>query len=148
MSNDTKSAGPKSPSDAKIEVHPGWVRSGQDNTPDRKAYYINLEAKPGNGERWNSSYGTFWPALSRNQVLAPGLALGSPTPPLESLKRFLTLLHETRMTSAQAARTSSVRQNWKRCWLIPRTSIASMSCSENSVPCSERRLPEKDAVDC
>jgi len=34
-----------------LEIHPGWVRSGQDNTPGRKAYYINLEAKPGEGDK-------------------------------------------------------------------------------------------------
>ena len=51
MSNDIQSAGPNIPQDAKLEVHPGWVRSGQDNTPGRKAYYIDLEAKPGNGDK-------------------------------------------------------------------------------------------------
>jgi quinol monooxygenase YgiN len=29
----------------------GWVRSGRDDTPGRKAYYINLEAKPGKGDK-------------------------------------------------------------------------------------------------
>ncbi|MBB2179827.1 hypothetical protein HLH29_11700 [Gluconacetobacter tumulicola] len=33
-----------------MDVHPGWVRSGYDNTPGPKAYYINLEAKPGKGD--------------------------------------------------------------------------------------------------
>ena len=51
MSNDAKSPGPNAPSDAQIEVHPGWVRSGQDCTPGQKAYYINLEATPGNGDK-------------------------------------------------------------------------------------------------
>ena len=36
---------------AKLEVHPGWVRSGVDNAPGHKAYYINLEAKPGKGDK-------------------------------------------------------------------------------------------------
>ena len=47
MSNDTQSPGPNSPKNAPLEVYPGWVRSGQDDTPGQKAYYINLEAKPG-----------------------------------------------------------------------------------------------------
>ena len=37
-----------------IEVHPGWVASGRDDAPGRKAYYINLEAKPGKGEQVQS----------------------------------------------------------------------------------------------
>jgi hypothetical protein len=37
---------------AELEVHPGWVRSGVgNNTPGHKAYYINLEAKPGMGDK-------------------------------------------------------------------------------------------------
>ena len=44
------SPGPGS-SPGKLEVHPGWVRSGADNAPGRKAYYINLEAKPGKGDK-------------------------------------------------------------------------------------------------
>ena len=44
------SPGPGS-SPAKLEVHPGWVRSGVDNAPGHKAYYINLEAKPGKGDK-------------------------------------------------------------------------------------------------
>ena len=51
MSNDTQLPGPNSPPNAQLEVHPGWVRSGQDGTPGQKAYYINLEAKPGNGDK-------------------------------------------------------------------------------------------------
>jgi quinol monooxygenase YgiN len=51
MSNHTQSAGPNPTNNAQIEVHPGWVRSGQDGTPGQKAYYINLEAKPGNGDK-------------------------------------------------------------------------------------------------
>ena len=35
----------------KIEVHAGWVRSGVDNKQGQKAYYINLEAKPGMGDK-------------------------------------------------------------------------------------------------
>ncbi|SMF28599.1 putative quinol monooxygenase [Desulfovibrio gilichinskyi] len=34
-----------------LEVRPGCVLSGVDNTPGRKAYYINLEAKPGKGDK-------------------------------------------------------------------------------------------------
>ena len=30
--------------------HPGFVLSGEDNTPGEKAYYIHLEAKPGKGD--------------------------------------------------------------------------------------------------
>ncbi len=45
------SPGPNPPNDAQIEVHPGWVVSGRDNTPGQKAYYINLEAKPGKGDQ-------------------------------------------------------------------------------------------------
>lgn len=33
-----------------VEIHPGWVRSGVDDTPGMKAYYIHLEAKPGRGD--------------------------------------------------------------------------------------------------
>lgn len=45
------SPGPNpSPNSEQLEVHPGWVRSGVDNTPGHKAYYINLEAKPGKGD--------------------------------------------------------------------------------------------------
>jgi hypothetical protein len=33
-----------------VEIHPGWVRSGADDTPGQKAYYIHLEAKPGRGD--------------------------------------------------------------------------------------------------
>src|ERR1700722_8195880 len=36
---------------AKLEVHPGWGRSGVDNIPGQKAYYINLEAKSGKGDK-------------------------------------------------------------------------------------------------
>jgi quinol monooxygenase YgiN len=43
------SPGPGS-SSGKLEVHPGWVRSGADNAPGHKAYYINLEAKAGKGD--------------------------------------------------------------------------------------------------
>jgi len=32
-----------------VEIHPGWVRSGSDDTPGPKAYYIHLEAKAGRG---------------------------------------------------------------------------------------------------
>jgi hypothetical protein len=46
------SPGPNPSSDSEqLEVHPGWVRSGVDNTPGHKAYYINLEAKPGEGDK-------------------------------------------------------------------------------------------------
>jgi hypothetical protein len=51
MSNDTQSPGPNPPNHTQVEVHPGWVRSGRDDTPGRKAYYINLEAKPGKGDK-------------------------------------------------------------------------------------------------
>jgi quinol monooxygenase YgiN len=43
------SPGPGS-SPAELEVHSGWVRSGIDYAPGHKAYYINLEAKPGKGD--------------------------------------------------------------------------------------------------
>ena len=36
---------------AQLEVHPGWVRSGVDDKQGHKAYYINLEAKPGKGDK-------------------------------------------------------------------------------------------------
>jgi quinol monooxygenase YgiN len=39
------------PNSDRLEVHPGWVRSGADNTPGHKAYYIKLEAKPGKGDK-------------------------------------------------------------------------------------------------
>jgi hypothetical protein len=46
------SPGPNPSSDSEqLEVHPGWVRSGVDNIPGHKAYYINLEAKPGEGDK-------------------------------------------------------------------------------------------------
>jgi quinol monooxygenase YgiN len=57
MTDDTKnlqagtSSGPNPHNDAQLDVHPGWVRSGRDNTPGPKAYYINLEAKPGKGDK-------------------------------------------------------------------------------------------------
>ncbi len=51
MSNDTQSAGPNPPDNAQVEAHRGWLRSGQDDAPGRKAYYINLEAKPGKGDK-------------------------------------------------------------------------------------------------
>ncbi|ADW70594.1 putative quinol monooxygenase [Granulicella tundricola] len=51
MSNTIQSAGPNPTNNSEIEVYPGWVASGQDNTPGRKAYYINLEAKPGKGDQ-------------------------------------------------------------------------------------------------
>ena len=34
-----------------LELHAGWVRSGVDNKQGQKAYYINLEAKPGMGDK-------------------------------------------------------------------------------------------------
>lgn len=43
--------GPNPPNDTQLDVHPGWVRSGRDDTPGHKAYYINLEAKPGKGDK-------------------------------------------------------------------------------------------------
>lgn len=43
--------GPSPLKDTQLDTHPGWVRSGRDNTPGRKAYYINLEAKPGKGDQ-------------------------------------------------------------------------------------------------
>src|ERR1700722_4494855 len=46
-----KHPGPNTPNDSQLDVHPGWVRSGRDNTPGPKAYYINLEAKPGKGDK-------------------------------------------------------------------------------------------------
>ena len=39
------------PNAGQLEVHPGWVRSGVDNKKGHKAYYINLEAKPGMGDK-------------------------------------------------------------------------------------------------
>ena len=51
MSSETQSPGPTPLDPTKLEVHPGWVRSGRDDTPGRKAYYINLEAKPGKGDK-------------------------------------------------------------------------------------------------
>ena len=33
MNNDTQSPGPNFPDNAQLEVHPGWVRSGQDGKP-------------------------------------------------------------------------------------------------------------------
>jgi quinol monooxygenase YgiN len=51
MSNTIQTSGPNPPSIPAIETYPGWVASGQDNTPGRKAYYINLEAKPGKGDQ-------------------------------------------------------------------------------------------------
>ena len=47
---DGASPGPRS-NVAQVEVHPGWVRSGVDNKLGHKAYYINLEAKPGKGDK-------------------------------------------------------------------------------------------------
>jgi quinol monooxygenase YgiN len=54
MSNNAQSAGTNPLSNPQVEVHPGWVISGRDDTPGRKAYYINLEAKPGKGEQVQS----------------------------------------------------------------------------------------------
>ena len=51
MSTNMQSPGPNLPNDTSVEVHPGWVRSGQNGHPGQKAYYINLEAKPGKGEQ-------------------------------------------------------------------------------------------------
>jgi quinol monooxygenase YgiN len=39
------------PNLSEVEVHAGWVRSGVDNKQGHKAYYINLEAKPGMGDK-------------------------------------------------------------------------------------------------
>ncbi len=99
MSNDTQSPGPNAPNEAQLEIHPGWVRSGQDNAPGRKAYYINLEAKPGKGDKVEQFLRDILAGVvSRNQVPAPGLAPGSLIPPLESSKRSPTLRRETRTT--------------------------------------------------
>ena len=49
MSSTIQSPGPHPLTAPQLEVHSGWVASGHDNTPGRKAYYINLEAKPGKG---------------------------------------------------------------------------------------------------
>ena len=46
-----KSPGPDVRDRGQLDTHPGWVRSGRDDTPGRKAYYINLEAKPGKGDK-------------------------------------------------------------------------------------------------
>lgn len=43
--------GPNPRKHTQLDTHPGWARSGRDNTPGRKAYYINLEAKPGKGDQ-------------------------------------------------------------------------------------------------
>ena len=51
MSNDIQSPGPNPTHDAKLEVHRGWVRIGREGILGQKAYYINLEAKPGNGDK-------------------------------------------------------------------------------------------------
>lgn len=45
------SPGPNTRFATPLDEHPGWVRSGRDDTPGRKAYYINLEAKPGQGDK-------------------------------------------------------------------------------------------------
>ncbi|WP_263374327.1 putative quinol monooxygenase [Granulicella aggregans] len=50
MSSAIQTSGPN-PINPAVEAHPGWVVSGQDNTPGRKAYSINLEAKPGQGDK-------------------------------------------------------------------------------------------------
>lgn len=50
MSANEQSPGPHSAQKAPLDVHPGWVRSGYDDTPGPKAYYINLEAKSGKGD--------------------------------------------------------------------------------------------------
>ena len=39
------------PNLSEVEIHAGWVRSGVDNKRGHKAYYINLEAKPGMGDK-------------------------------------------------------------------------------------------------
>ena len=44
------SPGPNS-NPGQVEVHAGWVRSGVDDKQGHKAYYINLEAKPGMGDK-------------------------------------------------------------------------------------------------
>ena len=45
------SPGPATVPGHDLEVHAGWVRSGVNHTPGRKAYYINLEARPGMGDK-------------------------------------------------------------------------------------------------
>jgi hypothetical protein len=44
------SPGPN-PLPMQVEAHEGWVRSGEDSQQGRKAYYINLEARPGMGDK-------------------------------------------------------------------------------------------------
>ena len=148
MSNDTQSPGPNAPHNAQLEVHPGWVRSGQDGTPGQKAYYINLEAKPGNGDKVEQFLRDILAGVEQEPGTGPWFGTRFSDTTFGIFEAFPTLRHEMRMTSAPAARTSSARQNWTRCWPIPPTSIGWMSCSENSAPCSERRLLERDAVDC
>jgi hypothetical protein len=53
------SPGPNSSSNSEqLEVHPGWVRSGVDNTPGHKAISI-LKPSPERPTKWNNSSGTF-----------------------------------------------------------------------------------------
>jgi len=54
MSENVQSAGPNPLNNTQVEVHPGWVISGPDDTSGRKAYYINLEAKPDQGDQVQS----------------------------------------------------------------------------------------------
>jgi quinol monooxygenase YgiN len=148
MSNDTQSPGPNSPNNAQLEVHSGWVRSGQDSTPGQKAYYINLEAKPGNGDKVEHFLRDILAGVEQEPGTGPWFGTRFSDTTFGIFEAFPDIAARNAHDVGPAGRTSSVQQNWKKCWHIPRTSIGWMSCSENSIHCSERRLPEGDAVDC
>jgi hypothetical protein len=148
MSNDTQSPGPNPrPNPAELEVHPGGVRSGVDNKLGHKAYYINLEAKPGKGDKVEQFLRDILAGVEQEPGTGPGLGAGSPTQPSEFLRHFPTLRRETRMTSVQAAVTSFGQQTWMRCWLIPHISIGSTPHLENSASCSERKSLRRRRVE-
>lgn len=137
------SPGPNpNPKPAQVEVYPGWLRSGVDDKQRHKAYYINLEAKPGKGDKVEQFLRDILAG-----VPVHGLAAGSPTQLLGFLKLFPTPRHETRMTSVQAAVTSFGQTYWMRCWPILHISIGSMSCLENSASCLERKSLRSKRLD-
>ena len=89
-SKNTQSPGPNPPNHTQVEVHPGWVRSGRDDTPGRKNTYINLEAKPGKGDKVEQFLRDILAGVEQEPGTGRWFGSGSPTQLLEFLKLFDT----------------------------------------------------------
>jgi hypothetical protein len=112
--------------------HPGFLLNGVDNTPGPKAYYIHLQAKPGQEDALQRFLADINAGVDQEPLTGPWFALRFSQKTFGSSRRSLTQTLGTRTITGLAVATSCGRSCSMRCSRIPLSSIAWTFCTGSS----------------